>query len=70
MYFLYLSCTKCAHIYNKSYTIYQLSFGFLKKIDMATSHVAELWGVLEGLQLAKLREFPKVELQIDSGLLL
>ncbi|PNY15890.1 histone H2A [Trifolium pratense] len=42
------------------------SGGFAKFIDQGNMYVAELWGVLEGLKYAKKLNFHRVELHIDS----
>jgi len=41
--------------------------GFSKGLGACSAYVAELWGVFEGLKLARLRGFHKVELDIDSS---
>lgn len=40
--------------------------GFSKQIGTATAFEAELWGVWEGLQLARSLGFAQVELRLDS----
>ncbi|CAJ2630505.1 uncharacterized protein LOC123911572 [Trifolium pratense] len=40
--------------------------GFAKHVGNATAYIAELWGVYEGLKLARRRGFERVELRIDS----
>ncbi|CAJ2661468.1 unnamed protein product [Trifolium pratense] len=41
-------------------------FGFSKNIGICSAYVAELWGVLECLKLARLRGVTKIELHVDS----
>ncbi|PNY06182.1 ribonuclease H [Trifolium pratense] len=40
--------------------------GFAKNIGSASAYVAELWGVYEGLCLARRKSFNNIELQVDS----
>jgi ribonuclease HI len=40
--------------------------GFLKHLGWCPACVAELWGILEGLRLTWGSRFKKVELQVDS----
>lgn len=40
--------------------------GFAKFVGQATTFVAELWGVYEGLSLARAIRFMEEELQVDS----
>lgn len=40
--------------------------GFSKFVGDSSAYIAELWGVYEGLQLAKQKGFSHVELQVDS----
>jgi ribonuclease HI len=40
--------------------------GFSKYIGQCSAFVAELWGVFEGLKLAQFKGFKKVELSVDS----
>jgi hypothetical protein len=40
--------------------------GFSKFIGLGNAYLAELWGVLEGLKLARRLNFRAVELNIDS----
>jgi ribonuclease HI len=40
--------------------------GFAKGVGVCSAFVAELWGVLEGLQYARRLRFMAVELNIDS----
>jgi len=40
--------------------------GFSKWLGVCSAYVAELWGVLEGLKMARERGFHKVELDVDS----
>ncbi|PNX61102.1 ribonuclease H, partial [Trifolium pratense] len=41
--------------------------GFAKFVGAGSAFVAELWGVLEGLKLARRKGFRKVEVNIDSS---
>jgi hypothetical protein len=40
--------------------------GIAKFVGIRSALIAELWGVLEGLKLAKRRGFRKVEVNVDS----
>ncbi|MCH87362.1 ribonuclease H protein [Trifolium medium] len=40
--------------------------GFSKNLEVCSAYVAELWGVFEGLKIARARGFRKIELQVDS----
>ncbi|PNY12120.1 3-ketoacyl-CoA synthase, partial [Trifolium pratense] len=40
--------------------------GFTKGVGVCSAYVAELWGVLEALQIARARGFRQVELHVDS----
>jgi ribonuclease HI len=40
--------------------------GFSKFIGLCSAFVAELWGVFEGLELAQIKGFGKVEICVDS----
>ena len=40
--------------------------GFAKYLGNTSPYIAELWGVLQGLTLAKARNCGKVQLQVDS----
>ena len=41
-------------------------FGFSRKIKIASSFMAELWAVRDGLSLCLHRNFPDVELELDA----
>jgi ribonuclease HI len=41
--------------------------GFSKGLGSCSAYVAELWGVFEGLKLARSHGYRKVELHIDSS---
>ncbi|PNX57484.1 ribonuclease H, partial [Trifolium pratense] len=43
--------------------------GFAKYLGHTSAYMTELWGVYEGLQLARRRHIEKVEIQIDSQVL-
>jgi ribonuclease HI len=43
--------------------------GFAKYLGHTSAYMTELWGVYEGLQLARRRNIEKVEVQIDSQVL-
>jgi len=40
--------------------------GFARSLGLCSAHVAELWGVLEGLRYARSLDFRRVELHVDS----
>lgn len=42
--------------------------GFTKRLGRVTAFEAEIWGVWEELKLARGKSFPKVELWIDSDI--
>jgi hypothetical protein len=41
--------------------------GFSRHLGTCTAYIAELWGVLDGLKFAYVRGFKKIELHIDSN---
>ncbi|PNX55023.1 ribonuclease H [Trifolium pratense] len=43
--------------------------GFAKNVGRATAYLAELWGVYEGLCLARRQGYTNIELQVDSSVL-
>lgn len=40
--------------------------GFAKHVGVSSAYLAELWGVYEGLKLAKSKGYLRLELQLDS----
>jgi ribonuclease HI len=44
--------------------------GFSKYIGQCSAFVAELWGVFEGLKLAQVKGFMKVEVSVDSQIVI
>ncbi|GAU30604.1 hypothetical protein TSUD_392950 [Trifolium subterraneum] len=43
--------------------------GFSKSLGSATAYVAELWGLLEGISIARSMGFNKLEVQMDSEII-
>jgi ribonuclease HI len=43
--------------------------GFSKSLGSTTAYVAELWGLLEGLSMARSMGFNKLEVQMDSEII-
>jgi ribonuclease HI len=43
--------------------------GFSKSLGLTTVYVAELWGLLEGLSMARSMGFDKLEVQMDSEII-
>jgi ribonuclease HI len=50
---------------NDTSLIYYLSY-VSRHLDRCSAYIAELWGVFEGLRLARERGISKIKVQVDS----